>query len=71
MLESIQHRVDVGPFAQLDDLGEPIVERDVLRRVVGCTLPIELWHLGPSELGSLEAALFATLDVEIVDAHEV
>jgi hypothetical protein len=42
----------------------------VLRRVLGCALPIELWHLGPRELGPTEAALFATLDVEIVDALE-
>jgi hypothetical protein len=44
---------------------------NVLRRVVGCGLPIQLWHLGPRELGELEAALFAELGVEIVDALRV
>jgi hypothetical protein len=40
----------------------------VLRRVVGCTLPISVWHLGPRELGPVEVSLLATLDVEVVDA---
>ena len=31
----------------------------VLRRVLNCSLPIELWHLGPRELGPTEAALLA------------
>jgi hypothetical protein len=44
---------------------------NVLRRVVDCALPIELWHIGPSELGETEAALFRPLDVEVVDALEV
>lgn len=44
---------------------------NVLRRVLGCTLPIELWHIGPRELGRLEASLLAPLNVEIVDALEV
>lgn len=43
----------------------------MLRRVLGCSLDIELWHIGPGELGELEAALFRTLDVEIIDALEV
>ena len=41
---------------------------NVLRRVLDCRLPIELWHIGPRELGSLEASLFSDLEVEIVDA---
>jgi hypothetical protein len=44
---------------------------NVLRRVVDCELPIQLWHIGPRELGELEAGLFAELDVEIVDALKV
>ena len=44
---------------------------NVLRRVVGCALPIQLWHLGPRELGAVEAELFRTLDVEVVDALRV
>lgn len=44
---------------------------NVLRRVLHCALPIELWHIGPRELGETEAALFRTLDVEVVDALEV
>jgi Mannosyltransferase putative len=44
---------------------------NVLRRVVDCQLPIQLWHIGPGELGELEAALFGELDIEIVDALEV
>jgi len=44
----------------------------LLRRTLGCTLPVEVWHLGPRELGPHEAALFAELgDVAIVDAQEV
>jgi hypothetical protein len=41
---------------------------NALRRVVGCTLPVELWHIGPGELGELEAALFSELDVQVIDA---
>jgi hypothetical protein len=44
---------------------------NVLRRVVNCDLPIELWHIGPRELGATEATLFRALDVEVVDALEV
>jgi hypothetical protein len=43
----------------------------VLRRVVDCRLPIQLWHIGPHELGELEAAMFGELDVETVDALKV
>jgi Mannosyltransferase putative len=42
----------------------------VLRRQLGCTLPIELWYLGEKELGPVEASLFAHLGVETVDALE-
>jgi len=44
---------------------------NVLRRVVGCELPIELWHLGPRELSGYEAGLFKPLGVNIVDALQV
>ena len=44
---------------------------NVLRRVVDCGLPIQLWHIGPRELGSVEAAMFRHLDVEVVDALEL
>ncbi len=40
----------------------------VLRRTLGCRLPIEVWHLGEAELGPVEAALLAELDVTTVDA---
>lgn len=45
------------------------VSINVLRRVLRCALPIQIWHIGPRELGPIEAALFAPLDVEIVDAE--
>jgi len=44
---------------------------NVLRSTLGCRLPIELWHLGPEELGPIEESLFAELDVVTVDALEV
>jgi hypothetical protein len=44
---------------------------NVLRHTLGCRLPIELWHLGPEELGPIEESLFAELDVVAVDALEV
>jgi alpha 1,2-mannosyltransferase len=40
-------------------------------RAAGCGLPIQLWHLGPDELPEGVRPLFARLDVECVDAHEV
>lgn len=44
---------------------------NVLRRVVDCELPIQLWHIGPRELGRIEAAMFEALDVEVVDALQL
>jgi hypothetical protein len=41
-----------------------------LRRL-GCTLPIQLWYLGPRELDSRMRSLVAPLGVECVDALEV
>jgi glycosyltransferase involved in cell wall biosynthesis len=42
-----------------------------LRRT-GCTLPVELWHLGPDELNDEFKAIFQALpDVRCIDAFEV
>lgn len=43
----------------------------VLRRHLGCALPIEVWHLGPEEMGPPMRGLLEELDVETVDAHAV
>ena len=43
---------------------------NVVRRVLGCSLPLQMWHIGPRELGQLEAALFRELGVEVIDALE-
>jgi hypothetical protein len=38
-------------------------------RQLGCTLPIELWHLGPAEMTEEMRALIEPLGVQCVDAH--
>jgi Mannosyltransferase putative len=43
----------------------------MLRRKLGCDLPIQLWHLGSEELPPEPASAFAELGVEAVDALEV
>lgn len=43
----------------------------LLRRTLGCELPIDVWHLGDQELGPIEAGLLNDLDIETVDALEV
>ena len=43
----------------------------LLRRKLGCALPIEVWHLGPQEMGPPMRGLLEELDVEPVDALEV
>jgi hypothetical protein len=43
----------------------------ILRRTLGCTLPIEVWHFGPDELSASMAALLAELDATPVDALPV
>lgn len=43
----------------------------LLRRHFGCTLPIQVWHLGPEELGAPMRDLLSRFDVEIVDAFEM
>jgi hypothetical protein len=40
----------------------------ILRRHLGCRLPIQLWHLGPTEIGPPMRALLEEFDVEVIDA---
>src|SRR6185503_9953030 len=40
----------------------------VLRRHLGCQLPIEVWHFGPTELSPRMADLLRELDAQPVDA---
>ncbi len=40
----------------------------ILRRQLECRLPIQLWHLGPEEIGPPMRALLEEMDVEVVDA---
>ncbi len=40
-------------------------------RKLGCTLPIQLWHLGPNECDDNIRRLLSPLGVECVDAHAV
>jgi hypothetical protein len=42
----------------------------ILRRALHCRLPIQLWHLGPEEIGPPMRALLEAQDVEIIDALE-
>jgi len=43
----------------------------LLRRTFRCTLPIELWHIGPAEMGAPMRTLLEALDVRITDALNV
>jgi hypothetical protein len=43
----------------------------VLRRLLGCTLPIQVWYLGPGELSADMLDLLRPLDVACVDALKV
>ena len=43
----------------------------VLRRHLGCLLPIEVWHFGPAELSPRMAGLLRELDAQPVDACAV
>jgi hypothetical protein len=43
----------------------------LLRRHLACTLPIEVWHLGPCEMGPPMRALLEELDAQPIDAFEV
>ena len=40
-------------------------------RQLGCTLPIQLWHLGPEEVDKTIKALLAPLGAECVDAQKI
>lgn len=39
-----------------------------LRRTLACTLPIEVWHIGPEEIGPPMRALLEQFDATVVDA---
>jgi hypothetical protein len=43
----------------------------LLRRRLGCTLPIEVWHMGPDEIGPPMRGLIEELNAEVVDAFAV
>jgi hypothetical protein len=40
----------------------------VLRKTLGCRLPIEVWHFGAAEISPAMAAILAEFDVDLVDA---
>lgn len=42
----------------------------VLRHHLGCTLPIEIWHLGKREMSRRMSVLLEELDVRVVDATD-
>lgn len=43
----------------------------MLRRTFGCRLPIELWHIGPAEMGAPMRSLLEAMDVRVTDALTV
>lgn len=43
----------------------------MLRHALGCSLPIELWHFGPSEISPAMAAVIEPLGVRLVDATPI
>jgi alpha 1,2-mannosyltransferase len=43
----------------------------LLRRVLGCTLPIQIWYRGPEEMSQDMITLLQPFGVECVDLHEV
>jgi Mannosyltransferase putative len=43
----------------------------VLRRVHGCRLPIEIWHLGPQEMSRSMAQMLEGLGANVIDAFTV
>src|SRR5438132_10385041 len=43
----------------------------VLRRTLGCTLPIEVWYIGPDEMGAPMRSLLEEFGVQPVDAMAV
>lgn len=40
-------------------------------KAIGCTLPVEVWHLGPGEWDSKMTALLENLGVRCIDAQEI
>jgi len=40
----------------------------VLRKTLGCRLPIEVWHFGVGEISPAMAALLGEFDVDLIDA---
>ncbi len=40
-------------------------------RAMGCNLPIQVWHLGPTEMPGKASKLFAAMDAETVDAFQI
>lgn len=40
-------------------------------RMMGCNLPVELWHLGPSEMDPYLAGLLTEFNVTCIDAYEI
>ncbi len=40
-------------------------------RKTGCTLPVELWHLGSCEINDVMRGLLSPLNVQCVDAHKI
>jgi hypothetical protein len=43
----------------------------ILRRVLGCRLPIQVWHLGPAEIGPPMRAVLEGFEVEVVDGLQL
>ena len=43
----------------------------VLRETLSCTLPVQLWHIGPQEISPIMRRLLEELEVELVDADTV
>ncbi|MEP9390171.1 hypothetical protein [Mesorhizobium sp. KR9-304] len=42
-----------------------------LRRVLGCELPVEVWHLGRGEMSTGMRGMLENLGAKVVDAHDV
>src|SRR5690348_12616508 len=42
----------------------------ILRRILGCRLPIQLWHLGDAEIGPPMRSLLKDFEVEVIDAFD-
>ena len=42
-----------------------------LRKTLHCSLPIEIWHLGPGEMSSAMREMLEGLGADVVDAHAI